>query len=169
MPTRATLKYARISPRKARLIADFIRGVRVNEAEAKLMLSPKRAAAHILKLLRSAIANAKAKGVAAEALFVKEIRVDGGPQLKRWRARARGTAGKIQKKTSHITLVLEEGASSKKQRFVILKNKKEKIHEHAEGTKARPGVKKEKAEKEIEKKNSDVKTGKRKFFQRKSV
>ncbi|MFH1392462.1 MAG: 50S ribosomal protein L22 [bacterium] len=107
---KAQLNYLRISPRKVRLAADLIRGLNVSEAEQQLRFCAKRSAKPLLKLLKSAIANAKN----ASDLYISEIRVNPGPTLKRWRARARGTAAMIRKRTSHIIIILEQnGAKSK--------------------------------------------------------
>ncbi len=105
----AKLKYLKISPRKARLVANLIKGLSTNEAEAQLSILPNRASGPILKLLRSAIANAKNnQKLNPDRLLVKDIRVDIGPRQKRWRTRARGSSSMIEKKTSHITLLLVE-------------------------------------------------------------
>lgn len=107
---KAQLNYLRISPRKVRQAADLIRGLSVVEAEQQLRFCAKRPAEPILKLLKSAIANAHN----APNLYVLEIRVNPGPTLKRWRARARGMAAMIRKRTSHIIIILEQhGAESK--------------------------------------------------------
>ena len=102
----AQLRYLRIAPRKTRSVADLIRGLSVNEAEAQLMVQRRRPAKALLKLLRSAVANAKNNKLNTDHLFVAEIRVDGGPMLKRYLPRARGSASPLQKKTSHVTLTL---------------------------------------------------------------
>ena len=102
----AKLNYLRIAPRKVRSVADLIRGLSVNEAEAQLLMVRRRPAASLLKLLRSAVANAKNKQINPDHLFIAEIRVDQGPMLKRILARALGSASPIQKKMSHVTLVL---------------------------------------------------------------
>jgi len=105
----AKLKHLRISPRKVRLVADLIRGLDVMAAESQLKFLTKRSAAPVLKLLSSAIANAlKNYGLAKENLYVSDIKVDSGPSLKRWRARAMGRAAAILKRTSHITITLKE-------------------------------------------------------------
>ena len=117
----AKLNYLRMAPRKTRLIANMIKGLSANEAEAQLLLNPRKASEPILKLLRSAIANGKQKNIQLENLFVKEIRVDQGPMLKRFMPRAQGRATPIQKKTSHITLILAESEKIKKPRFKIVK------------------------------------------------
>ena len=75
----AKLNYLKIAPRKTRLVANVLKGLSVNEAEAQLLMSPKRASGPLIKLLRSAIANAKNRQLNPERLFIKEIRVDQGP------------------------------------------------------------------------------------------
>lgn len=109
MAVKARLRYLRMAPRKVRLVADLIRGKSVEEAQNILNFTKKRAALPLLKLLKSAIANAKNNFHLDEKnLFISEIRVDEGPKLKRTFPRARGQADIIQKKTSHITLILNE-------------------------------------------------------------
>ncbi len=109
MKVTAKLRYLRIAPRKVRLVADLIRGKRVSEALTLLGVLPKRATTSLIKLLKQAIANAKNNFQLAESnLYIYKIFVDEGPKLKRWRPRARGQALEIQKKTSHITLILNE-------------------------------------------------------------
>lgn len=109
---RAKLRYLRQSPRKVRLAADLIRGQSVKNAELKLRFLPKKSAGFLQKLLHSAVSNAKNNfRLDKENLFVKEIRVDQGPTLKRHMPRARGRATMIKKRTSHITLILNEQKS----------------------------------------------------------
>lgn len=127
----AKLNYLKIAPRKVRLVANLIKGMQTAEAEAQLLVNPKRAAESVLKLLRSAIANAKENKLDVEKLIVKEIRVDGGPMLKRFMPRAQGRATSIHKISSHITLVLEESEKTKKSRFKIIKKAKVKKSEIA--------------------------------------
>lgn len=104
----AKLRFLRMSPRKVRLIADMIRGKMAKKAIEVLSLLPKRAALPVLKLLNSAIANAKHNfSIESENLRVEKIIVDGGPVLKRSKPRARGRATPIRKRTSHITLSLK--------------------------------------------------------------
>ena len=107
VPTvRAKARYVRVAPRKARLIADQIRGLPVDEARTLLAFSSRGAARDLARLLDSAAANAEANHeLIAEDLEVAEVRVDEGPTLKRWRARARGRATPIHKRTSHLSLV----------------------------------------------------------------
>lgn len=108
MESKATARYIRMSPRKVRLLADLVRGKSVGEAEVQLRYSLKLARAPLLKLLGSAVANAKEKKLVQDKLYVKQLTVDGGPMLKRFRARAFGRAAPIRKRTSHITIVLAE-------------------------------------------------------------
>lgn len=108
MEAKATARYLRISPRKARLLADLIRGRSVEDAEIRLQFSEKQARLPIRKLLRSAVANAKGKKLEDKRLYVKKITVDGGAILHRFAPRAFGRAAPIRKRTSHITIILSE-------------------------------------------------------------
>jgi large subunit ribosomal protein L22 len=108
MEIKAKLNYLRIASRKVRLVANLIRGMDVKEAETQLRFMPKRASAPLLKLLNSAIANAKNNfNLEKNVLFIKKLTINQGPPFKRWRAGARGRANPIAKKTSHINLVLD--------------------------------------------------------------
>jgi large subunit ribosomal protein L22 len=132
----AKLRYLKISPRKTRLVTDLIKGLSTNEAEAQLLMLPNRASGPILKLLRSAIANAKNnQKLNPDRLWIKDIRVDIGPRQKRWRMRARGAVSLIEKKSSHITMVLAEAEKETPPKFKFMpkpkkvkkgKSKKEK-------------------------------------------
>ena len=103
----AKLGFLRMGPRKVRLIADMIRGKKVTRALDLLSVMPKRAARPVLKLLNSAVANAKHNhSLAVEDLKVAQIYVDGGPVLKRWMPKAHGRATPVRERTSHINLVL---------------------------------------------------------------
>ena len=105
----ATLKYARISARKVKIVADLIRGKDVDEALAIVKFIPKASSEIIEKLLKSAIANAENNHeMKAENLYVAEIYANQGPTLKRIRPAAKGSAVRIRKRTSHITIVLKE-------------------------------------------------------------
>ncbi len=104
----ATLSNYRQAPRKVRLVADLIRGKSVTRALMLLQTLPKRAAEPVEKLLRSAVANASAKGINADDLVVASIEVNGGMVFKRHMPRARGRASAIRKKSSHITLALKK-------------------------------------------------------------
>src|SRR5919109_4959445 len=104
---RAEAKWVRVSPRKARLVVDHIRGRSVPEARTVLAFTPRAAAREVEKVLRSAVANAEANhGLDGDELYVSAAYVDEGPTLKRWRARARGRVARIKKRTGHITVRL---------------------------------------------------------------
>jgi large subunit ribosomal protein L22 len=104
---RAVAKWVRMSPRKARLVTDHIRGRSVPEARTVLAFTQRAAAVEIEKVLRSAIANAEANhGLVGDDLVVSAAYVDEGPVMKRWRARARGRVARIHKPTCHITIKL---------------------------------------------------------------
>jgi len=103
--TVAKLRFARIAPQKARLVADQIRGKKVGQAMQILAFSPKKAADLMKKLLESAIANAEHNdGADVDELRVSAVMVDEGPMLKRFHARAKGRGARILKRTSHITV-----------------------------------------------------------------
>jgi large subunit ribosomal protein L22 len=108
---RAVAKWVRMSPRKARLVADHIRGRSVPEARTVLAFTQRAAAREIEKVLRSAVANAEANhGLNGDSLIVSAAYVDEGPVMKRWRARARGRVARIKKPTCHITVKLVPAA-----------------------------------------------------------
>lgn len=105
MQTQAVLKFVRLSPQKARLVADLVRGKKVDEAINTLKFSNQRAAGILKKVLESAIANAENNnGADVDELKVSEIFVDEGPVMKRISPRAKGRADRISKRTSHITI-----------------------------------------------------------------
>ena len=109
MQAEAKLKHARLSAQKARLVADQIRGLRVEQALNLLSFSTKKGSAIIKKLLESAIANAEHnQGADIDELKVTEVHVDEGPTVKRIRARAKGRASRILKRTSHISVTVAE-------------------------------------------------------------
>ncbi|MBT8490790.1 MAG: 50S ribosomal protein L22 [Deltaproteobacteria bacterium] len=109
MESKAVLKYVRISPQKARLVVDMVRGKKVEDADRILTFTQKKAARIIKKVVKSAVANATQNpNVDENILYVKKIFVDPGPTLKRWRARAQGRVSPIKKRMSHITVVLDE-------------------------------------------------------------
>jgi large subunit ribosomal protein L22 len=109
MEAKARARFIRISPQKARLVADTIRGKNVAEAITTLRFMPKKGARTLRKVLESAVANASQnEAIDVDTLYVKTIFVDGGPMLKRIRPRAMGRASRILKRTSHITVVLDE-------------------------------------------------------------
>ena len=105
---KAFLKNYRQSPRKVRLVANLVKGKNVSGAIAELDFLAKRAGAPIKKLLLSAVANAKNQGIEADNLFIKELRVDKGIVMKRIMPAAMGTAHRINKRTSHVEVVLAE-------------------------------------------------------------
>jgi large subunit ribosomal protein L22 len=109
MQAKAMAKTVRIAPRKARLVIDLIRGKQVGEAIAILRHTPKGVSPVIEKVVKSAVANAEHNyEMDVERLFISEAFVDEGPTMKRFRPRAMGRASKINKRTSHITVVLTE-------------------------------------------------------------
>ena len=109
MEVKARLKFVRVSPRKAQLVADMVRGKGSEESLNILMFTKKAAAKIIIKLLRSAIANAtQKKNIDVDRLYIKKITVDQGPTMKRFQPRALGRATTIRKRTSHIDIVLDE-------------------------------------------------------------
>jgi len=188
MAVEAKLNYTRMSPRKVRLVADLVRGKHVLEAENILEFTVRRPAEPVLKLLRSAIANAEHNhSLKKENLYISEIRVDGGPTIKRFRPRARGAAFPINKRTSHVFIKLEEkqgetlrspdktqdGAKEVKKKKDKGKAKIEKVYQTEKpkeeapqkSTKAKP-VEDETAKKESAK---GVKGDKKQLFRRKSI
>lgn len=168
---KAQLRYLHASPRKTRAVADVIRGLPVAEAEAQLLLMPRRVATPLLKLLRSAAANAKqVLKKDADALFIKEIRVDQGPKSVRWMPRARGAMSPIERKTSHVSLVLDALAVPRASRFVVRKplkkgtDEKKKAKVKAEKPHDHDREEKKEVEKKVEKKGFA-----QRFFRRKAV
>jgi len=109
MIAKASLSFLRVAPRKVRLVGDLIRGKNVEEALSILQFTHKSSARALAKLLKSAVANADQKGgVNVDKLYVESLFVDGGPVIKRWMPRAMGRATPIRKRTSHVTLTLEQ-------------------------------------------------------------
>lgn len=112
MNARAQAKYIRESPNKVRRVLDLVRGLPVDEAQAVLQFTNRKAATTIKKVLDSAVANAEHNfALDVEDLFIAEAYADEGPTLKRWRPRARGRASQILKRTSHITIVVADEAA----------------------------------------------------------
>ncbi|RLC38325.1 50S ribosomal protein L22 [Candidatus Falkowbacteria bacterium] len=123
MEVKATVKYIKISPRKVRLVVDVIRGLKVDKALDQLNFLNKKAVRPIEKLINSAVANAENNfELEKDNLFIKEIKVNEGPTLHRWKPRARGRATPIRKRTSHICLALGELVESGE-----IKAKKQKL------------------------------------------
>jgi large subunit ribosomal protein L22 len=109
MAARARLRMLRMSPRKVRAVADQVRGKNVQQAVDLLTFCPRGAARPLLKLVKSAVANAEQKGgMDVDNLYIKELMVDQGPTMRRWMPRARGMATQILKRTSKVSVTLEE-------------------------------------------------------------
>jgi len=152
----AKLTYLRISPRKVRLVANLVKGLDVEEAEKQLKFLTQRAARPILKLLNSAVANAQHNAnLAKESLYVVNVIVEPGPSLKRWRPRAMGRATPIMKRTSHLTVLLDQkepraGSSlektvspesaEEKEKTMVLKEVQKVAEEKRPSVKPRPVV-----------------------------
>jgi large subunit ribosomal protein L22 len=127
MQVQAKLKYLRIAPRKVRLIADLVRGKDTAKAFAILKFSTNKTAPILIKLIKSAVANATNNSKLDENnLYISDLQVCGGPILKRSRPRARGSAFEIQKKTSHIFIKLDE-INKGKSKPVKIQTKKEEV------------------------------------------
>jgi len=165
----AQANYVRMTPRKLRLVAGIMKKLSVNDAEAILLLQSRRAAQPLLKLLRSAVANAKNSGrVSPEQLFIASVLVNQGPMLKRYLPRARGSASPIQKKMSHVTLVLGEREEKVPGRFTIMTKKKVRLPD---------GTKKQKKETTTEKEHAHHESARKperrgmfsKMFRRKAI
>lgn len=111
MAWKSSHRFARIAPRKVRLVVDLVRGMNAAEALDLLKFTNKRATVFVDKILRAAIASADEAAADTEKLFITDARVDQGPTLKRGRAKDRGRYHVILKRTSHITLIVEERAA----------------------------------------------------------
>ena len=146
---KAFLKNYRQSPRKVRLVADLIKGKRVSEAFTQLKNLAKRASEPMDKLLASAVANAKQAGVNIEELYVENVTVNEGIVMKRSMPRARGSASRINKRTSHIMLTLTEKNADKKEKKAAKVEKKEEKAPKAKTVK-KVTTKKSKVTKEAE-------------------
>jgi large subunit ribosomal protein L22 len=163
MPVTAKLRYLRIAPRKVKLVANLIRGKSVEEAQTILLFTVKKAALPLLKLLKQALANAKNNFALEEKnLYISKITVDEGPKYKRWMPRARGQASEIQKKTSHVILILDEIMKKPK------KAKKVKKLEKIEQLKKIPKIERPKFRPEIELKKPKIEKGIKRIFRRKA-
>lgn len=175
MKVTAKLRYLRIAPRKVRLVADLIRGKKVEEAQTILNFTTKKAAPILLKLLKQAIANAKNNfQMDKSSLYIAKIFVDEGSKLKRQMPRARGQANEIYKRTSHISLFL--GEIEKKPRSEEGKpaqraaSKVKKIEEIKEKEKIKKVSKTEKPKfkKELERPKPKIAKRVKRFFRRKA-
>ncbi|MFH1188542.1 MAG: 50S ribosomal protein L22 [bacterium] len=183
----AQLKNLRIAPRKVRLVCGVVRGLTVNDAFAQLQAMTARSSGHVMKLLKSAVANAKNKQMTVSRLVIDSIRVDEGTMLKRHRARARGVANPIHKKFSHVTVVIREDENARVPRFSTFydakkENKKGKEKNSKQGSGDTNEKQKQKSENDVKqksKKGKDTEDKKKikesepnivkKVFQRKSV
>ncbi|KKS41070.1 50S ribosomal protein L22 [Candidatus Kuenenbacteria bacterium RIFCSPLOWO2_12_FULL_42_13] len=180
MEVHAKLRYFRQSPKKVRLVADSIRGLAVLRARTNLQFAPNFAATPLLKLLNSAIANGEHNfQLKKENLFIKEIRVDQGPALKRWRPRAFGRASGIRKETSHVLIVLGEikpttdhkiTAEKKDEKLATAKvvNSLDEIKESVLDEDKDSGARKSSGIKTKTAWHKDGQKGKKRFFSRKS-
>ena len=110
METRAIARFVRISPQKIRLVIDQVRGKKVEEALNMLTFAPQKGARILKKVIHSAVANAQENaGMDVDSLYITRAYADEGPTIKRWMPRALGRATRIRKRTSHITVVVDEG------------------------------------------------------------
>jgi large subunit ribosomal protein L22 len=162
------LRYLKIAPRKVRLVADLIRGKKVEKAQTVLNFTPKRASLPLMKLLKQALSNAKNNfQIDPVNLYISKITVDEGPKYKRWRARSRGRADQIQKKTSHVTLILDETVKKARKVKKAKAVKEEKVPEKPEKEVKAPKEKvKFRPEKEMAKPKTDK--GLKRIFRRKA-
>lgn len=166
----AKLNYLRMAPRKVRLLASAIRGMSANDAEAYLLMQSRRPAKALLKLLRSAVSNAKNnQKLDITNFYVQSIRVDNGPMLKRHLPRARGSASPIQKKMSHVILILAEATKPNKNRFQIVIPKKIKDKDLKQKKKSKKTDVKENEKESKESPKEKPGFMKRAFFRRKSI
>ncbi len=166
------LRFLRIAPRKVRLVASLLSGMPVQEAEAQLLMSRLRPSKPLLKLLRSGISAATLNKLDGSRLVIESFRVDGGPMLKRMLPRARGSASPIQKKMSHVTLVLAESSTAAGNRFKIMAVKKVKRDEDAKPKLRAKDKAKENPETEKENEKRDQRQNPgffRRTFRRKSI
>lgn len=167
-------KYLHISPRKIRLVADLIRGIDVVEAEKQLRFIPQKGGKLLLKILNSAVANAEHNfNMVKENLFISKILVDQGSTFKRWRPRAFGRPALIRKRTSHVTLILDERIKGKKRKKIKEEAKEVKEIEKKEiKDKRQKTVEPKRPPAREEKKGifkGKINQIKKQFFQRKSI
>jgi len=167
----AKLSYLRIAPRKVRLVADLVRRKSVEEAQTILNFTTKKAAPIVLKLLKQAVANAK-MGLQLEEknLYISKILVNEGPKYKRWMPRAKGMATPIQKRTSHVTIVLDEIVKKPKKAKRLKKTEKEVRPEPVEKREIKeiPKIEKPKPKPEKEERKPIIERGVRRIFKRKA-
>jgi len=167
MKATAKLRHLRMAPRKVRMSADLIRGKGVEEAQRLLLFAAKHSALPVLKTLNSAVASAKNNFNAVESnLYISHIAVNEGPKLKRFRARARGMAYEIQKKTSHIIIEVNELKEGKE----VVKKETPKVVQAPQRTAPRTAAVKPKfkMDKEIAQ-TKEKRGGIQRMFRRKSI
>ncbi len=168
MEVKAKLSYLRIAPRKVRMVTALIKGKKVEKAQAILNFTTKKAAQPVLKLLNSALASAINNfQMQGSNMYISKVLVNEGPKLKRWRARARGRAFAIQKKTSHITIFLQETEKAPK-KARIKKKKAKKVVTPIKETKKQAPEEKPKFKPKLEIKKPESQRGIGKFFRRKA-
>jgi len=175
MKISAKLSYLRIAPRKTRLLADLVRGKSVKEAQTILSFTIKKGSSPVLKLLNQAVASAVNNyQLEPDNLYIAKIVVDEGPKYKRWRPRARGQAYQIQKKMSHIIIILDEKVKSKKK---VDKSEKTAAVKKAEvkeqkavkaGSEGKAGSKSEKSKPEQDSFRPKTERGAKRIFRRKA-
>lgn len=130
MEVKAHAKFLRLSPRKARLIVNLVKGKKALDAISLLSLTPQKSSREVIKILNSALANARSNlGLSKNNLFIKEIKADTGPTFKRYKPRARGSADVIKRKMTHLTVILEqvEGKSKPSKVKEVASKIKEKV------------------------------------------
>ena len=165
MEVKAKLSYLRIAPRKVRMVTALIKGKKVEKAQTILNFTTKKAAQPVLKLLNSALASAINNFQMQESnMYISKVLVNEGPKLKRWRARARGRAFAIQKKTSHITIVLQETEKAPRKK----KKKAKKVVTPIKETKKQTQAEKPKFKPKLEIKKPKSERGIKRFFRRKA-
>lgn len=157
MEVTAKLRNLRTSPKKVRLVVDMVRGMSVPQAVAQLQFSTKGASRPVLKLIQSAAANAENNNkLDPNAMVISKIFVDEGPTLKRWRARAFGRAAAIRKRTSHITVILDDGKGEESASV-----REKTVEEKAESRSTKSEKNKKSESIKEEKKTSDKKAAKK--------
>lgn len=167
MPVIAKLNYLRIAPRKVRLVINLIQGKTDEEAQSILNFTTKKAAKVFLKLLKSAIANAKNNFQLEESnLYISKITVNEGPKYKRYFPRARGKADEIQKKTSHITIALDEIRQKPQKPKQVKKIEEIKKIEEVKKAEKPKKIQKEKLRTEIKIKKPKIEKSSKRMFRR---
>jgi len=169
MEVKAKISYLRVAPRKVRLVADLIRGKSTERAQDILNFTAKKASLPLMKLLKQALANAKNNFQLDPAnLYISKIFVDEGPKYKRWQARARGQAYEIQKKTSHITIILGEASGKRKARKKAAPKKEIEKEKKVEEPKKEKKIERPKTRPTFDTRKSGAEKGIRRIFRRKA-